>query len=43
MIIEKSENKRGILSPKIDVVFHALFREENKNLTEALISDILGI
>ncbi|MBQ9297541.1 MAG: Rpn family recombination-promoting nuclease/putative transposase [Clostridia bacterium] len=31
-----------LLKPKIDVVFHALFREENKHLTEALISDILG-
>lgn len=28
--------------PKIDIVFHALFREENKKLTESLISDILG-
>ena len=34
--------KKELLKPKIDVVFHALFREENKNLTEALISDILG-
>ncbi len=29
--------KKELLKPKIDVVFHALFREENKNLTEALI------
>ena len=34
--------EKELLKPKIDVVFHALFREENKNLTEALISDILG-
>ena len=31
-----------LLKPKIDVVFHSLFREENKRLTEGLISDILG-
>lgn len=31
-----------LLSPKIDVVFHALFRKENNKLTEAMISDILG-
>ena len=35
------ENKQ-LLKPKVDVVFHALFRKENKHLTEALISDILG-
>ena len=34
--------EKELLKPKIDVVFHALFREENKSLTEALISDILG-
>ena len=33
--------KNKLLKPKIDVVFHALFREENKELLEALISDIL--
>ena len=33
--------KNKLLKPKIDVVFHALFREENKDLLEALISDIL--
>ena len=33
-----SEKKVKLLSPKIDVVFHALFREENKELLEALIS-----
>lgn len=34
--------KKELLKPKIDVVFHALFRHENKHLTEALIRDILG-
>ena len=38
IILEEKE----LLKPKVDVVFHALFREENKNLTESLISDILG-
>lgn len=28
--------KKELLKPKIDVVFHALFRQENKHLTEAL-------
>lgn len=31
-----------LLIPKVDIVFHALFREENKKLTESFISDILG-
>lgn len=35
------EEKRNLLIPKNDLIFHTLFREENKNLTEALISDIL--
>jgi len=35
------KEKIKLLKPKIDVVFHALFREENNRLTEALISDIL--
>ena len=30
-----------LLLPKLDVVFHALFREENKDLLGALTSDIL--
>ena len=34
--------KKDLLIPKNDVVFHALFRQENKRLTEALISDILN-
>lgn len=33
--------KVKLLSPKIDVVFHALFREDNKELLEVLISDVL--
>lgn len=34
--------EKELLKPKVDVVFHALFRDENKQLTEALISDIIG-
>ena len=34
--------KRELLKPKLDVVFHALFREENKHLLGALISAVLG-
>ena len=30
-----------LLEPKLDVVFHALFREKNKDLLGALTSDIL--
>jgi len=30
-----------LLEPKLDVVFHALFREDNKELLGALTSDIL--
>lgn len=47
--IEKTSERKGslfmkkeLLKPKIDVVFHALFREENKKITGGLISDILG-
>ena len=36
---EKISSK--LLPPKLDVVFHALFREDNKELLEGLISDIL--
>ena len=36
------EEQNLLLKPKNDVVFHALFREENKRITESLISDILG-
>ena len=43
-ILEEKQEKqtKELLKPKIDIVFHALFREENKKLTESLISDILG-
>ena len=34
--------EKELLKPKLDVVFRALFREENKNLTESFISDIIG-
>ena len=33
--------KKELLSPKLDIVFHALFREENKHLLGALISAVL--
>ena len=39
---KEQEKTKELLKPKVDVVFHALFREENKNLIESLISDILG-
>ena len=39
--IRDSETKVKLLCPKIDVVFHALFREDNKELLEILISDVL--
>ena len=43
-ILEEKQEKqtKELLKPKVDIVFHALFREENKKLTESLISDILG-
>ena len=34
-------NEEKLLKPKVDVVFHALFREENKHLLSALISSVL--
>jgi len=34
--------KLELLRPKIDVVFHALFREANNSLLEAMLSAILG-
>ena len=37
----KDKNKGKLLCPKIDVVFHSLFREENKHLLEALVSTVL--
>ncbi len=36
------QEKKDLLIPKYDLVFHALFRAENKELTESLISAILG-
>lgn len=42
-MVELEEKKKvELLSPKIDVVFHALFRKENKNLAEKFISALLG-
>lgn len=41
IIQTQEERKVKLLCPKIDVVFHALFREENKELLEVLISDVL--
>ena len=38
--VNKKENL--LLSPKYDVVFHALFRKGNENITKALIQDITG-
>ena len=35
------EKRKNLLSPKLDVVFHALFREDNKDLLSKLISDII--
>ena len=40
--IAQGEKKGKLLKPKIDVVLHALFREENKELLGELISDVLG-
>ena len=34
-------DKKELLSPKLDIIFHALFREENKDLLGALISAVL--
>lgn len=38
-MLKKQENNL-LLSPKYDVVFHALFRKGNENITKALIQDI---
>ena len=38
-----SKNKKvRLLKPKYDIVFQALFQENKENITESLISDILG-
>ena len=42
IIFKEKQEEKELLKPKVDVVFHALFREENKELTEGLISDIIG-
>lgn len=39
---EQKQEEKELLKPKVDVVFHALFREENKKLKESLITDIVG-
>lgn len=36
------EKKRELLKPRYDVVFQALFQNNKENITESLISDILG-
>ena len=36
------KNEELLLKPKIDIVFHALFRRKNNTLLEAMLSDILG-
>ena len=38
----EENKKRDLLIPKNDVVFHALFREDNKEILEDLISAIVG-
>lgn len=38
----EQENKKELLKPKYDVVFQALFQGNQNNITEGLISDILG-
>ena len=35
-------NKKELLKPKYDVVFQALFQDNKENITQSLISDILG-
>ena len=42
MMKVEEKKKVELLSPKIDVVFHALFRKENKYLAELFISAMLG-
>ena len=37
---EVKSKEEKLLSPKYDVVFHALFRKGNENITKALIQDI---
>ena len=35
------ETKENLLKPKIDIVFHSLFREGNEGITKALISSVI--
>ena len=34
------ENKKELLKPKIDIVFHSLFRPGNEDITKSMISAI---
>lgn len=38
--MSKIRNKRKLPKPKLDVVFHALFKEGNEEITKALISAV---
>lgn len=40
--VTKDKQDLYLLSPKIDVVFHALFRRANNTLLEAMLSAIIG-
>ena len=40
--IENMENEQELLKPKIDVVFHSLFRKGNERITKALITSIIN-
>ena len=41
-LMNKDNKKIELLKPRYDVVFQALFQGNNENITESLISDILG-
>lgn len=34
-------NKKELLKPKIDIVFHSLFRRNNEKITNGFLTDIL--
>ena len=40
--IENMEKEQELLKPKIDVVFHSLFRKGNERITKALITSIIN-
>ena len=40
--IENMEKEQELLKPKIDVVFHSLFRKGNEKITKALITSIIN-